>query len=275
MLKRYYQTFLVIISSASFLCMGCAGNFNPAEARAGTRVPVAAEVEPIYIPYDPNLPKYVLQVQPVNFKVSSITGNTIVDGEVQNISIDVSTASEYSDTISAQLESALSNVGNFVLYDSSRKNVKVGKGEKGPYIVSATITEFNETAEAGESGFGGSLGTAGLIAGIAGAYADKPGLMWGGAAVAAANPTFENFRAKRTGMVAMDVKVVEKNSGRIIRSFPVKGTFTAVTQVNGFSVFGIGTQNAQVAQSALGQAMRVALNDAAQKLFETLTMHRR
>ncbi len=254
--------------------VGCAANFDPYEARASNRVPIAAEVEPVYIPYDPMYPKFAVQVQPVNFKVTSITGNTVIDGKVQNVNLDISSASEYGAIITSQLESALSNVGNIVLYDSSVKNIKVGSGEKGPYIISATITEFNETADEASSGFGGSLGAAGLIAGVAGAYADKPGLMWGGAAVAAANPTIENVKARRTGVVALDVKIIEKSTGRIIRSFPVKGTFTAVTQYSGFSVFGIGKQSSQTAQSALGQAMRVALNDASIKIFEVLTGRR-
>lgn len=262
--------FPVFLAFSIAALTGCGTAFNPAEARASTNVPVAAEVRPLHIPYDPSVPRFVIQVQPVSFRVASVAGTTVVDGKVQNIELDVKTVSEYGDVISAQLESALSNVENFVLYDASAKNIPVNKGERGPFVVSATITEFSETADAESSGTGGSLGTAGLIAGIAGAVTDKPGLMWGGAAVAAANPTFVDAKAKRTGVVGMDIKILEKKTGRIIRSFPVRGTFTAVTHVNGFSIFGIGKQNQRMAQSALGQALRVALNDAAAETFETL-----
>ncbi|MCX7952977.1 MAG: hypothetical protein N2654_05050 [Deltaproteobacteria bacterium] len=265
-MKRIFCFFIAI------LVIGCASQFNPREAQASTSVPVASQVRELVIPYDPNIPRFVVQVQPVNFRVANVSGTTVIDGKVQNINVDVNTVTQFGDVISAQLESALSNVGNLVLYDSTTKNPPVGKGEKGPYLISATITEFNEVADAESGGVGGSLGAAGLIAGIAGAYADKPGLMWGGAAVAAANPTFVDAKARRTGMVAMDVKIVEKKTGRIIRSFPARGTFTAVTHVNGFSVFGIGKQETRVAQSALGQALRVALNEAAEQVFDTLAM---
>jgi len=269
----------MLASSASLIgFVGCSPKLDPRSARAESGAPDASEVAEIDIPYEPGIPKYVVAVQPLKFSVGSISGNTVIDGKPASIDIDYKTADSQAHVITAQLTSALSNVGNIVLLDDSgfsknkagRVSASLKKGEKGPYVISGTITEFNEVAEADESDAGGSIGWAGAVMGIAGAVTDNNALTWTGAGIAAANPTYEESEASRKGMVAIDLKLTDGKTGRIIRAFSVKGTFKAISASSGFSLFGIGKSEKKYASSAIGQAMRVALNDAAQKTYDNL-----
>jgi curli biogenesis system outer membrane secretion channel CsgG len=249
---------LVALASLAFMSTGCAKPQLDARAEAGR--PASAEVSLISIPYNPSMPKFVLVVEP--FTTSS-TVYSFTSGEAGQVPV--------GDKMAAQLITALSRVGNFVLYDSRSANkITLRKGEKGPFLVKATLTEFNENAEASEEDNGVSLGGVGAVLGIAGAVSSRPGLMWTGAGLAAANPTYENSQAERKGMVAFDVQLTEKGSGRIVGSFEASGTFKAQSAVSGMSLFGIGNRKAQFASSAIGQALRVAMNDAVQHTVDTL-----
>ena len=175
------------------------------------------------------------------------------------------------DKMAAQLTTALSHVKNFVLYDKSTAGkITLHKGEKGPYLVRATLTEFNETADASAESTGVHLGGVGAVMGIAGAVAGNRALGWTGAGLAAANPGYDNNRAAKRGMVAFDVQIIEKSSGRIIDSFDASGTFKSESASSGISLFGISNQKAAFASSAIGQALRVAMNDAVQKASNAL-----
>jgi curli biogenesis system outer membrane secretion channel CsgG len=71
-------------------------------------------------------------------------------------------------------------------------------------------------------------------------------------------------------MIAFDIQVLNGRTGRIVKAFSVAGTFTAKSASNGGSLFGIGGSHTEFAQSAMGQAMRVAMNDAVTKTFDVL-----
>lgn len=178
--------------------------------------------------------------------------------------------------IAAQLISALSNAGNIVVVDYDhylRNRGKLGtrKGERGPFVIKGTVTEFNEAAEAQDDRRVAALGWAGSVLGIAGAYAGVPGAVYAGSAVSAANPTYENTRLRRTGSVGMDLQVVDPSSGRMVGTLVAAGKFTAESATSGFSVFGIGGGGSAFAATALGQATRAATNDAVRQLMARLT----
>lgn len=258
-MRRIIAPALVLALVTPFFA-GCSMQSLSPSVKAEAGRPESAEVDIISIPYDPSKPKYVLVVEPFQ---SSSSVYSITHGEAGSVPI--------ADKMAAQLITALSRVGNFVLYDKSRaSSIKLRKGEKGPYMLKATLTEFNETAEASSEDSGVSLGGIGAVMGIAGAVADKPGLMWTGAGLAAANPGYEQGGAAKKGMVAFDVQVTERGSGRIMTSFEASGTFKAASQYSGISLFGISNRKAQFASSALGQALRVAMNDAVQKTSDAL-----
>ncbi len=256
-MKKSLVVFIGLISMLGF-STGCSTPQMDVRAEAGR--PGSSEVEIISIPYDPSKPKYVFIVEPFTTSASVVAWTT---GEAGQVPV--------GDKMAAQLVTALSRVGNFVLYDhKSASKVKLRKGEKGPYLIKATLTEFNENAESSSEDNSFSLGGVGAVMGIAGAIADKPGLMWTGAGLAAANPGMENVAAMKKGMVAFDTQITEKNSGRIIGSFEAAGTFKAQSAVNGFSLFGFSNRKTQFASSALGQALRAAMNDAVQKTVDSV-----
>jgi curli biogenesis system outer membrane secretion channel CsgG len=179
--------------------------------------------------------------------------------------------------VAAQLETALSNAGNIAVIDydfyqahKSRPHDLVKKGEVGPFVIRGSVTEFNEVAEAKGSSVGGSLGGLGAALGVAGAIAGNTPAAVTGAAVGIANPTLENTKARRTGSVAMDLKIVNPSDGRLLGAFVANGTFTSETAASGFSLFGVGKASNAYAASALGQANRAAMNSATTQIWDRL-----
>lgn len=248
-----------ILTSLLISSSGCsAPKLGSVQAEEGR--PDSAQVNMVSIPYNPNKPKIVMVVEP--FKTSSSVV-TFTHGEAGSVPI--------ADKMSAQLVTALSNVGNFQLYDNwSSKKISVKKGEKGPYVLRATLTEFNEVADAESEETDISLGGIGAVAGIAGAVSGNNALMWSGAGLAAANPGYNESASRKKGMVAFDVQIIERGTGRIVRSFDCAGTFKAESASNGISLFGISNSKAKFQQSVLGQALRVAMNDAVKKTADAL-----
>jgi curli biogenesis system outer membrane secretion channel CsgG len=183
--------------------------------------------------------------------------------------------------IAAQLVNALGNVGNVVVIDYDHYLTKQRspaslrrRGEVGPFVIKGTVTEFNEVAEAAAQRKGASLGWAGTVLGVAGGVAGVPGAAAAGAGVAAANPTYENTKARRTGSVAFDLRIVDPTSGRLQGTCVANGKFTAESATSGVSVFGVGGGESAFAASALGQATRAAVNDATRQIMSRLSVVR-
>ncbi len=251
----YTATFYLLAPMVLGACSVQTGDVRAKEGRTES-----TQVEEFRVPYDPTKPKVVLVVEPFVASQSVVTWTNNEGGAVP-----------IGDKMAAQLVTALSRIGNFVLYDhkSANKAVVPKKG-KGPYYIKATLTELNENAESEADSKGGSLGGVGVLTGIAGAVTGNSGLGWTGFGLAVANPTYQKNHAKRTGVVAFDVQITEKGTGRIVGSFESAGTFTSESEAAGASLFGIGGSNAVAAQSALGQALRTAMNVAVKKTIETV-----
>lgn len=274
----------VRVLAASFLLAasltGCA-TLDKSSVAASNQLPGHAQVDPVAIAYDPKLPKYVVAVEPFRMNAeeqvieAESTGSRRCIGGQCSSSITNKTVGH---GVSSQLVTALTNAGNLAVVDMKavkrNKNgtyvARIGKGERGPFIIRGTVTEFSENVESSVKNRGGSLGWAGLIAGVAGGVTGNRALLWSGAGVAAANPTFKSQEASRTGMIAFDIQVINGRTGRIVKAFNVAGTFTAKSATNGASLFGIGGSKTEFAQSAMGQAMRVAMNDAVVKTLDSL-----
>ncbi len=248
---------------------GCASvDRQGVQAQAGA--PVAAQVQMVSIPYNASLPRYVVAVEPLDYGASGLTSG----GEYQ-----AGPGSQVGAGMAAQLTTALTGCGNISVVewegiqktDDGTYTCKLQDGEVGPFIIKGAVTEFNETADLSGKKRGGSLGTAGAVMGIAGAVTGNRGLTYGGAGVAAANPTYENEKVTRSGMVAMDLKIVDGRTQRVVRGFRSSGTFTTQSATSGLTVFGIGGSNQEFAASALGQATRAAMNDALQQIASSLT----
>lgn len=241
---------------------GCSLNTRmDVQAQAGR--PASAQVDTISIPYDSSKPKVALVVEPFRWGENSPNVTTFFSGDVNSVPV--------ADKMAAQLTTAFAKVGNFVLYDdraSAKRNVR--KGQKGPYIVRATLSEFNESAETASDSTKIALGWLGLIAGIAGAVAGEPALAWSGAGVAAANPSYSESEELRIGMVAFDVKIIEQSTGRIVTSFDASGMFKEKEASTSFGIFGFENSQERSASSVMGQALRIAMNEVVRKTAEAV-----
>jgi len=281
------------------LAAGCTATVDKQSVKATQNAPESTQVDMVRIPYDPSLPYYVVTVEPLGFDAGGGGGGSAppVPGRrygwgpwgwgllpegpqarpynppPQGASGNMGAA------IAAQLVTALSNAGNvrIIDYDYYLENknrpgnlVKKNQREVGPFVVRGSVTEFNEVAEATGSSVGGSLGAVGAVLGVAGAIAGNAPAAATGAGVAVANPTFENTKARRTGSVAMDLKIVNPSNGRLVGSLVANGSFTSESAASGFSIFGVGKASNAFAASALGQANRAAMNSATTQIVERL-----
>ncbi len=269
-----------------FSCLLLSGCYqiNESGLLATSQTPTVAAVPELSIPYAPDLPRVVVAVEPFAINSRStletnVTGyNRCIDGNCAVTTV----ARTLGDDVSAELITALLRVGNISVLDlkglqtdrHGYYSASVGKNEVGPFLIRGTLSEMAEEIKASDEDHGVSLGWVGLVAGIAGAVAGKPGLGWSGAGVAAANPTFESELHRREGMVAFDVQIVDLRSKRIIGSNRIVGTYASESAKSGFSLFGISKNKQEFAQSVLGQAMRAAMNDAVGKIWSTLRERR-
>ncbi|NIA12631.1 MAG: hypothetical protein GWP08_01030 [Nitrospiraceae bacterium] len=248
---------------------GCAtATVDRTQAQAQEGAPTAAEVPVLTIPYDPNLPRFVVAVDTLDYSASGqISGG---GAPIQNADIGKG--------LSAQLITSLTKAGNISVVDwagvtnkgDGTYTAKMQDGEVGLFILKGTVTEFNETADLSAKKRGGSLGRAGLLVGIAGAISGDRATTYTGAGIAAANPTMERGEMKRSGMVGMDLRLLDGRTGRVLGSYVCKGTFTTMSSSSGVSLFGIGGTNTEFAASALGQATRAAMNEALRQTFAGL-----
>lgn len=272
------------------------------EAQATADTPVAAQVDKLSIPYEPNMPQYVVVVEPFDYSASgevsgggqdTPSGGVESNGEVYTQSSDgqirttfnASSAPAIGKGISKQLMTALSGWPNITIVepdaikkkDDGTYDLKLQPGEVGPFIIRGTVTEFTETAEAEAHNKGFDSRKLGIGVGLVGAITGNRGVAAAGAGVAVLGPQVKKERMKRTGMVGMDVRVLD---GRIARATPggtfdVHGTFTTMSVGGDVSVLGISGGNSEMAASSLGQATRAAMNDALQKTHDSLLNARR
>jgi curli biogenesis system outer membrane secretion channel CsgG len=288
------------------LVAGCAdATVNKQSVRATQTAPESTQVDIVRIPYDPAYPYYVVTVEPLTFDADRSGGAydapqapgtrrygwgpwgwgllpTGPQAEAYTpppagVSGNVGAA------IRSQLESALGNAGNIIIIDydhyvehksNPAKLANKSKGEVGPFVIRGSVTEFNEIAEASGSSKGGSLGALGAATAIGGAIAGSREAAIAGSSLALANPTYENTVARRTGSVAMDLKIVNPVDGRLVGTATAHGSFTSESSASGFSMFGVGKASNAFAASALGQANRAAMNDATTQIVTRLQRSR-
>jgi curli biogenesis system outer membrane secretion channel CsgG len=282
------------------LVSACAtASVDKASVRATQTAPESTQVDVVRIPYDPAYPRYVVTVQPLTFDADRSAqgagpstpgvrygwgpwGWGVLPSGPEAEAYTPPAAGAHGNVgaaIANQLVTALSNAGNLIVIDydyyleNKSKPGKVAdkkKGEVGPFVIRGSVTEFNEIAEATGKSTGGSLGGLGAALGVAGAIAGNRPAAITGAGLALANPTYENTVARRTGSVAMDLRLVNPNDGRILGSMVANGSFTSESAANGFSLFGFGKASNAFAASALGQANRAAMNSATTQIVERL-----
>ncbi len=271
---------------------------DPADAQATSEAPVAAQVEEIELPYNPNLPTFVIMVEPFDYSASgqtsgggsgapsgsaaaggSATYSMTEDGNLRT-TWDASYGPSIGNGISKQLMTALSKWGNVALIEpeavkdngDGTYSCKLLEGELGPFIVKGTVTEFSETAqmEGKKKGFnsrGLGVGTA-IIGGITGNRTAAAV----GTGVAVAGPEYQKEEMNRTGMVGLDLRIVDGRIARAVRggAFACQGSFTSLSAGTEFGMLGFSSGKTAAASSSLGQATRAAMNDAVQKIHDAM-----
>jgi curli biogenesis system outer membrane secretion channel CsgG len=273
---------------------------NKQSVRATDQAPESTQVALVQIPYDPSRPYYVVTVEPFGIATDGIPSGPPPEtpGETRygfgswgwGLLPTGPQSSAYNPNpqglagnigpgVAAQLTTALGNAGNIRIIDwdfyqqngrNPAKLVNKKAGEVGPFVVRGVVTEFNEIAEATGSSTGGSLGAIGAALAIGGAIAGNAPATYTGAGLALANPGYQNTVARRTGSVAMDLKIVDPGNGRIVSSVMANGSFSSESAANGFSLFGFGSASNAYAASALGQAQRAAMNSATTQIVQRL-----
>lgn len=271
---------------------GCApAAVDAAGVQAQPYGPEATEVSVIRVPYDPRFPRYVVAVEPLVLQTDAPPAGPgpgieyrpswgILPQGPQPVGWTPpppQLSAHVGESVQSQLVSALSNVGNLIVIDydhywqnRDRIDRMVGHGERGPFLVRGSITEFNEIAEAEESGSGSSLGLVGVALGIAGAVAGSNPAAYTGLGLAAANPGYRESVARRTGQVGVDLAIVDARNGRLVGSAVANGSFTTENATSGFTLFGFGNASTAVAESALPQATRAAMNSATEQIVHRL-----
>ncbi|MCC7392060.1 hypothetical protein IT571_06840 [Candidatus Sumerlaeota bacterium] len=255
------------------LAIACA-EVDRGSAQATAQAPEAARVEVLSIPYNAALPKYVVAVEPFQYGAAGVTSGAAEGSNIYN-----QPGAQIGPGISAQLTTALTRAGNIsvVELDALTKNAdgtyatKLQEGEIGPFIIRGTVTEFNETADLSGQKRGGSAGALGHGMSIIGGATGSSTLSATGGVTSAANPTVENEKVKRSGMVGLDLKLVDGRTNRIVRGYNSSGSFTTVAAKSNMKVFGVGGEDSEFAASALGQATRQAMNDALKQTAEVLS----
>lgn len=260
---------LMLVVSVSLFC-GCA-KIDRTSIRASSDIPESAKVDDIQIAKDESKPNYAILVQYLwdktytnNYSADSETkldikadstkyGAGLVKGDItskRNASFSTYAPATRTRQITAQLNSALSSVGNFVLLSGSAlvpagngnfrfQNPEQFKNVKGPYLMRARITEYTEVSDYRKEKL--NLGL------------------------------YKNKETESRGVVAIDVELVDGLSGTIVSAFPVKASFGYQNREEGSGGLLPIYKQRQYAQSALDQALRQASNQTAVKLWEKLS----
>jgi curli biogenesis system outer membrane secretion channel CsgG len=291
---------MVMAACVLWLAACAPATVNKQGVRATDRAPEASQVDIVQIPYNPNRPYYVLTIEPFQIAADGAPGGpppeipgqtrygfgswgwgllpTGPQAQAYNASPQ-GMSGNIGPAVASQLTTALANAGNVRIIDwdffqqnggKPAKLVNKSAGEVGPFIVRGVVTEFSEIAEASGDTTGGSLGAIGAALAIGGAIAGNAPATYTGAGVALANPTYQSTTARRTGTVAIDLKLVDPTNGRLVTSVMANGSFSSESAANGFSLFGFGKGSNAYAASALGNANRAAMNSATTQIVQRL-----
>ena len=283
------------------LASACApATVDKQSVRATAEAPDSTRGDLVHVPYNRSLPYYVVTVEPFTFEADGApTASTPPTPGTQygwgpwgwGLLPTGPSAQAYNpptqgatqqmgNAITNQLVTALGNAGNIRIIDyeyywqrrdKPTSMVRKNGGEVGPFVIRGSVTEFNEIAEATGSSTGGSAGAVAAALGVAGAIAGNREAAIAGTALGLANPTYEHTEARRTGSVAMDVRIIDPTNGRVAGTVNANGSFTSQSAANGFSLFGFGKASNAFAASALGQANRAAMNSATEQIVARLS----
>jgi curli biogenesis system outer membrane secretion channel CsgG len=274
---------------------GCSSAVNRSDVVAQAGRTASTQVgKPNKISLNKSVPRIAVLVEPFDYAAAGTTsGNTAYRAPVQTSVVGevvgqleteihhfppVYGQEQIGRGIASQLRTVLSGSDRLSVLDSKFlayapediANLVLDKDEIGPIVIRGTITEFNEVSDMTETGSGFNLSVLGTIATVVGAALNKDALIYSGTGIATANPSYTSKEMLRKGSVSIDIEIIDATRGRLIDGCQVSGTFTSKNSAKGVSIFGISQGSSDFAASAIGQATRVAINDAVSKLGESL-----
>lgn len=259
MLQRTYIYFLVTV--AALINFGCSANLPSA-----TEIPSSSQISEFSLPRDHSKKRYLVYVSPPTIPAHQVPqlswGKQISDMRCYQYAGN-------SALMTYSLMSALGAVGNLTVLDIDARNGTFirERDELGPFEIRAIITEFNELAEVKESGTSSVTRynkDESDLAVIGKAILNTPGF-W--ISHLTGLPT-EWSNLKVTGVIGLDISIVDPRTSQVLTSFPVHGRFSSKQLEIGNWMQGYHSKDS--AGSVMEGAMRVAFHDAAKKIFEEL-----
>lgn len=278
------------LSIVVLVAAGCSATGSNVDVRATAERPQSAQVgESVELTLDSNVPRVAVLIEPFTYAAAnvrssdtgyqspspeSIVGDVIGGLENNMNNFPPSYGQEQiGPGLAAQLTTALSKSNRVSILDrrflaSAPQDFSklTDKDEVGPILIRGTVTEFNEVADTSEKSNGLNVGVVGALVTVLGTIIDNQVLVYTGTGMTTANPTITSRESVRKGMVTIDLEIVDAKRGRILEGFQVSGSFISKSSVDGVSIFGISHGSSDFAASAIGQATRVAINDAVSKV---------
>ncbi|MDX8395065.1 MAG: CsgG/HfaB family protein [Mariprofundaceae bacterium] len=220
----------------------------------------ARSLENFEIPFDPNIPVKRILVSSFKVAVPELPSGIRVEKGLE-----------------AQLFTVLSKCRNFVVIDrdalvdlqselqlgnagitSSGTSLRAGKLLGAQVVIRGVVTEFSEHARGKKSGTSINLGQ------LANAFGA------GNSGLAMASPTLRSGKETITGVVGMDIRLTDVETGAVLDSVSVRGELTRKKSRSAFGIAGITSMSEEFEHTVIGQAMRLAIQDAVVKIFERM-----
>ncbi|MFH1877632.1 MAG: CsgG/HfaB family protein [Candidatus Omnitrophota bacterium] len=237
---------------------------RPRAHQAPRNVPAPQEI-PFKIPYDPHLPTKRILISPFQNGVPSL--DTHMNAEIG---------------LTAQLTTALSKCKNFIVLDrdaieilkdeltlsqsgavTQETSAKAGKLLGSQVIVKGVVTEFSEEAQGRSSG---TKVNAGQLAGAIGVFSDSKGVDF----VEALNPEIGQGNETVSGVVGIDIKLLDVNTGKVLDTFTARGEITRANSSSALGIGGFSTMSENFEKTVIGQATRAAIQDAVIRIFTSM-----
>ncbi|MEX0918737.1 MAG: hypothetical protein WDZ85_02100 [Candidatus Paceibacterota bacterium] len=260
------------------------------EVAAQTGANPQSQVELISIPADPSKPTFYVTVEePFVMAAQDITsGGGITPGapeqsyfisnwliatqmhHPQAISPSAPLSEKLGYGMAAQLTSVLTRIGNLAVIDYPTYRDNPGRYPE-IFVIRGTVTEFTETDGLDEQKKGFDTKIAGRVLSIIGG---GRGLGQAGNLISSANVGQKKIITNRTGVVGLDIQLIQTATGRVMRSTPCQGTFTTQSATEIQHGLGFSESQSEYQASALNQASRAALNQAATEIWQALATTR-
>jgi curli biogenesis system outer membrane secretion channel CsgG len=237
------------------LIPSCSPSIDQNQVKASLDIPVAAQVDSLNIPYNPNMETVYVTVEPVAVNIPShqIVVDQNVRGDFNNVphTTQANEQIQFYNThfakrqvqITTQLVSSLNSVKNFKVLDydiTRRNNFRLPEGAsnnaQGPYLVRAVISEYDRIITTDEK------------------------------TTRIAIAKRKQYLAK--GIIGLDVSLVNPATGEVLDSFPVKGSYGETSDKRGASLLLTSSSAQTTAGSSADQALRVAFNNAAENIYK-------